>query len=104
MSNIAIVYALFPEVETAKTIARYIVSEGLAACANILAPCISIYEWDGTAQENEEAPVLFKTREDLAQALIARITELHSYDLPAILMWSAEASSAFSNWVRESTR
>lgn len=99
MNNIAIVYALFPEVEAAKTIARHILSEGLAACANILAPCISIYEWDGAPQENEEIPVLFKTRDDRVQELIARISELHSYDLPAILTWPAEVTTAFSAWV-----
>jgi len=100
----AIVYALFPEAEMAKMVARCILSERLAACANILAPCISIYEWDGAVQDNAEVPMLFKTRGDLTQALIARISELHSYDLPAILTWPTEATAAFSSWVNEQTK
>lgn len=99
MSRIAIVYALFPDAESAQSVARLIISERLAACANVLAACTSIYEWDGAVQENAEIPVLFKTGEARAAALIARIAELHPYDVPAILTWPAGATSAFAEWV-----
>jgi periplasmic divalent cation tolerance protein len=96
------VYAVFGSAAEAQTIARTVVEERLAACANILAPCRSVYRWEGAIQEDEEVPALFKTRADTAEALIARIGELHSYDIPAAVVWPIErALPAYSAWVEE---
>ena len=44
---------------------------------------------------------LFKTAAGRAEALIARIAELHSYDLPAAIVWPiAAALPAYRDWVR----
>ena len=101
MSEITLVYVLFPDVEGARAASRALVTERLAACANILGPCLSIYEWDGATKEAAEIPTLFKTNAELAPALIARIAELHSYDVPAILSWpSGAVHGPFAEWVR----
>ena len=44
---IVTVYATFGSDEEARHIARQLVEERLAACANILAPCLSFYRWQG---------------------------------------------------------
>ena len=94
------VYATFGSDEEARRIARTVVEERLAACANILAPCHSIYRWQGTIEEAEEVPVIFKARADSAKALIARIGELHSYDVPAAVVWPISAALlAYEEWV-----
>lgn len=94
------VYATFANGDDASRIARLVVEERLAACANILGPCHSIYRWQGKVEEAEEVPVIFKTRIDAASALVARIAELHSYDVPAAVVWPiAEAVPAYSDWV-----
>ena len=59
---IVTVYATFGSDEEARRIARTLVEERLAACANILAPCHSIYRWQGKIEEAAEVPALFKTR------------------------------------------
>ena len=42
---------------------------------------------------------------DKADALIARIKELHSYDIPAIVVWPIERLPAdFGDWVEENVR
>jgi periplasmic divalent cation tolerance protein len=99
---IVTVYAVFGSAAEAQSIARAVVEERLAACANILAPCRSIYKWKGSIQEDEEVPALFKTRADTAEALIARISELHSYDVPAAVVWPIErALPAYAHWVAQ---
>jgi periplasmic divalent cation tolerance protein len=101
---IVTVYAVFGSAEEAQTIARTLVEERLAACANILAPCRSVYRWRGETEEAEEVPTLFKTRADRAEALIARIAELHSYDVPAAVVWPiAQALPAYAQWVTDET-
>lgn len=105
MSGVSLVYTLFPNEADARTAARTLVLERLAACANILSPCTSLYEWKGALEENTETPVLFKTTSDKAQALVARIAELHEYDIPAILSWNADmVLSPFEAWVYEQVK
>jgi periplasmic divalent cation tolerance protein len=99
---IVTVYAVFGSAAEAQSIARTVVEERLAACANILAPCRSVYRWEGAIQEDEEVPALFKTRADTADALLARIGELHSYDVPAAVVWPVErALPAYAEWVAQ---
>ena len=99
---IVTVYATFGSDEEARRIARVLIEERLAACANILAPCHSIYRWQGKIEEAQEVPVLFKTRADGAKQLIARLAELHSYDVPAAVVWPiGETVDAYARWVEE---
>jgi periplasmic divalent cation tolerance protein len=99
--SIVTVYATFADAGEAERIARQLVEERLAACANILAPCRSIYRWNGAVETAEEIPALFKTRADLAERLIARLAELHSYDVPAAVAWPiAAALPAYATWVQ----
>jgi periplasmic divalent cation tolerance protein len=99
------VYAVFADPAEAQRIGMTVVEERLAACVKILAPCRSIYRWEGAVETATETPALFKTAIGKADALIARITELHSYEIPAIVVWPIERlSAAYGNWVEESIR
>ena len=105
MKPIVSVYALFGTAEEARRICRTAIEEGLAACANILAPCHSIYRWDGRIEEAAEVPALFKTRAELAGQLMERIDTLHSYEVPAAVSWSIDDSiPSYLNWVEEETK
>ena len=96
------VYATFGSEEEARRIARLAVEEKLAACANVLAPCHSVYRWQGRIEEAAEVPAIFKTRADAAARLIERIGALHSYDVPAAVVWPiAEALPDYARWVAE---
>jgi periplasmic divalent cation tolerance protein len=100
MSGIVTVYATFPSEAEARRIALTLIEERLAACANILGACHSIYRWQGAIEEAEEVAALFKTRADLAHPLIARLAEMHSYDVPAAVVWPIErALDAYAGWV-----
>lgn len=81
------VYAVFGSADEARTIGRIAVEERLAACVNILGPVESIYRWKNAVESATEIAAIFKTSEEAADALIARITALHSYDVPCIATW-----------------
>ncbi|MBA2918463.1 divalent cation tolerance protein CutA [Sphingomonas sp. MAH-20] len=99
---IATVYAVFADAAEAERIAETVVTEQLAACANLLARCRSIYCWQGAVERAEEVPALFKTAQP--DALIARIAALHSYDVPAAVAWRIEEAYApYAAWVQENS-
>ena len=103
--SIVTVYAVFADPAEAQRIGMTIVEEKLAACVNILAPCRSIYRWDGAIETATETPALFKTTLDKADALIARVKEMHSYAIPAIVVWPIERLLAdYGDWVEDSVR
>ena len=102
MNAIATVYALFGSRAQAETIGRAMIAARLAACVNILAPCTSIYRWDGTIETAEEVPALFKTTADGADALISAIAAAHDYATPAIVAWPiAAAHPPYAAWLRD---
>ncbi len=104
MSGLALVYAVFADADSAAVVGRAVVKERLAACVNILGGCHSIYEWEGAVQDSAEVPAMFKTTTELAPTLIARIAELHTYAVPAILSWPVEtAHDPFAHWVNAQT-
>lgn len=104
MSGLALVYTVFPDEESARAAARSALHDGLAACANILAPCTSLYEWEGEVRESVEIPVLLKTTSARADALIERVEAMHPYEVPAILSWPVvRAPHAFAKWVNDQT-
>ncbi len=71
--------------EEASRIARVLVSERLAACANIIPGISSVYRWNEEVQEEKETLLVIKTTVAQVDALEARVVELHSYDVPELL-------------------
>jgi len=101
--TVVTVYAVFADAAEAERIGRAMIEERLAACVNILGQCRSIYRWEDKIETVGEVPALFKTRLDRADALIARIAEMHGYDTPAIVMWPIDKLLAgYGDWVEES--
>lgn len=103
-ARIVSVYATFSHEEEARRIGRAAVEERLAACVNILGPCHSIYRWQGNIEEANEVAAVFKTSEGRAADLVARIAELHSYDVPAAVVWPVDSAlDGYAEWVRAET-
>jgi periplasmic divalent cation tolerance protein len=104
VTKIALIYAVFPTADEADDISAALLSERLAACANRHAAVISHFRWAGAVQNATEYPVIFKTSTEKASAAMARIAELHSYDVPAILqLGDATALPPFAQWVSSET-
>ncbi len=74
-----------PDAESARDLAAHLVDARLAACVNILAPCRSVYRWQGKIEDAAEVPVLIKTTAARYAALQAAIRERHPYELPEVI-------------------
>lgn len=101
--SVVSVYAIFASAEEAERIGRAVVEERLAACINILPSVRSIYRWQGAIESADEAAAILKTTAAGADALIARIAGLHSYDVPCIVTWPIDKILAsYADWVEDS--
>ena len=88
----------------ALSIGRTVVGERLAACANVLDGMTSIYWWERSVQESDEASLILKTRGELVERLTARIRELHSYECPCVVaMPIAAGNPAYLEWISQET-
>ena len=97
------VYAVFADADEAQRIARIIVEERLAACANILGPIRSVYRWSGAVETADEVAAIFKTRREQSDALIARIAALHSYEVPCVVIWPIDkVLRGYADWIEDS--
>jgi periplasmic divalent cation tolerance protein len=97
--------AVFANAEEAERIGRTVVEERLAACVNILGSIRSIYRWEGAVQTADEVAAIFKTEHWQADALIERVTALHSYDVPCVVSWPADkVQRKYADWVADSVR
>ena len=100
MSGIVSVYAVFGSADEARRLARLLVEERLAACANILAPCHSIYRWQGRVQTDAEVLLLMKTRRALVPRLKERLPQLHPYDVPELVVADVtDGLEPYCRWV-----
>jgi len=95
-----IAYIPCKDEDEASTIAKALVGEKLAACAHLW-PIRSIYMWEGSMEDGTETVLLAKTDDSLYGALAERVTELHSYDVPAIIKVQAIANKEYEKWLKE---
>jgi periplasmic divalent cation tolerance protein len=93
-----------PDRGSAERLAVAVVEQRVAACANILAPCRSVYRWKDAIQQEEEHPLLIKTTSERYAALEAAIRALHPYELPEIIAVPIERGlGAYLDWVGAET-
>ena len=74
-----------PDAGSAQKLAQRLIEQRVAACVNILAPCRSVYRWQGKIEDANEVPLLIKTSAARYVALEAAIREDHPYELPEIV-------------------
>jgi periplasmic divalent cation tolerance protein len=102
MTEAAIVLVSCPA-ELAEKIAEKVVAERLAACVNILPSATSVYLWQGKLCRESESILLIKIQVSGYAELEKRIKELHTYDVPEIIMVSIAAGYfPYLNWIAES--
>jgi periplasmic divalent cation tolerance protein len=81
-----------------------LVEERLIACGQVIGPISSTFFWEGSVQNADEWLALLKTSEGVVPDLVAHLAELHSYDLPEILVTEvAGGYMPYLDWVVEQT-
>lgn len=94
-----------PDDETARQLARTLVSERLVACVNCVPGVTSVYRWEGAVQEDAEVLLVLKTRADRVDALAGRVDELHPYDNPEVIWLPVLGGApAYLAWVQAEAR
>ena len=100
MTDILLVTTTVAERADAERLARAMVEQRLAACAQI-ERIDSVYRWQGALQQAPEWRVLFKTTEAHCAALEAALLDAHPYEVPAVVaLRTHTVSTAFADWVR----
>jgi periplasmic divalent cation tolerance protein len=104
MNTCFFIYVTVSNNDEAERIATTVVTERLAACANLLGGIKSVYWWEGKVCEGEEVALVLKTSADQKTGLINRIKALHSYDCPAIVCLPiADGNPDFLTWIEQET-
>ena len=103
--EILLALSTFPDVETARRIARQLVTENFAACANIITAIESIYRWKEKIETSAETVVFFKLSEDRQSSFQEKLRSLHPYEVPEIIFFPiAGGSPEYLRWVVDSCR
>lgn len=99
-----LVLTQLPDRISATKLAEALVNARLAACVNVLAPCSSIYHWQGKIESAEETPVLIKTTADKYGEVERAILNQHPYELPEIIRVSlAGGYPPYLQWIIQET-
>ena len=102
-AKILLALSTFPDAETARRIANKLVTEKIAACANILPPAESIYRWKDKIESGNETLVFFKLSEDRQSAFQEKLRSRHPYEVPEIVFVPvASGLTDYLRWVAES--
>lgn len=89
--------------EQSEEIAGDLLEKRLCACVNVL-PVRSRYHWKGELCREEEHLLIIKTTDDRSDAVIRRIGEIHSYEVPeAIVLPVIGGYEPYLRWVTEET-
>ena len=98
------VYITTPDLDVARRIARALVEERLAACANILPGMESFYRWEGAVLNDQEVVLIAKTRSALLVPLTKRVVALHPYEVPCVVALPVnQGHEPFLRWIDAAT-
>ncbi len=98
------VYVTAKNEAEARLIAKTVVEERLAACANLLGSIQSVYRWKDQICEDAETALILKTSANRKTELIERIKQLHSYDVPCITCLPITGGNPdFLSWIEAET-
>ncbi|MFH1464186.1 MAG: divalent-cation tolerance protein CutA [Pseudomonadota bacterium] len=87
--------------QEADSLLTSLLQERLVGCGNILPGVKSRYWWEGRICEDQEALIFMETEEEKVPALLARIPQLHSYEVPKVLVLAVgETLGAYAGWLR----
>lgn len=91
--------------EEAVNISKELVKNKLIACCNIIPGVVSVYEWEGEIQQENEFLMVIKTRKELFEDIKKHIQKLHSYEVPEIIeIPVTNGSESYISWLDKSTR
>lgn len=101
--DLIVVTTALPTRTKADEMAGALVDEHLAACVQVTGPVTSTYRWKGAVERAEEWRCEIKSTKERWPQLQERITALHPYEVPEIVMVAVETTERYGKWVRRET-
>ncbi|OGU21911.1 MAG: cation tolerance protein CutA [Hydrogenophilales bacterium RIFOXYD1_FULL_62_11] len=93
-----------PDAASAEILAKALVESRAAACVNVLAPCRSIYRWQGRLETAAEVPLLIKTSVANYPLVEQIVRSQHPYDVPELIAIPITHSlPAYLDWLATET-
>ena len=100
-----VVLVTTPSLEEGETIARAVLEQKLAACANLVPGVRSLFWWEGRLEEAEEALMVFKTKEEALPKLIEAVKGLHSYTICEVLgLPIVQGNRPYLDWIEDTVQ
>jgi len=91
--------------DQAERLLAALLGERLIACGNLIPTVHSRYWWQGSLCADDEALIVMETAIDRVEAAMARLAELHPYEVPKILTFApSEVHLPYREWVHAVTR
>ena len=103
--NPIIIYTSIDTKENAKTLAKIIINNNLAACVNIIPIEESIYYWEGKLESETEFQLMIKTDIKYKSSIEDLIKKNHPYELPEIIVINIDyGSNEYLNWIKSNLK
>ncbi|MFH1247094.1 MAG: divalent-cation tolerance protein CutA [Candidatus Micrarchaeota archaeon] len=84
-----------------KQIANALVKEKLTACVSFW-KISSVYKWKGKVHAANEWMLLVKTSEKLGKKAEAKLREMHSYEMPVVVVSRVKTDKKVEKWLKQS--
>ncbi len=85
----------------AEELAAALVERRLAACVQITGPMTSVYRWQDSINKDQEFSLCCKTSSGRLAHLIDYFQAHHPYELPEVLVSSAQATPEYARWLQD---
>ena len=100
-TNYVIILVTTSSKQEAERIAQHLLEDRLIACANIVGPVTSIYQWSERIEKAEEFLMIMKSGKHLLAKVTDVVKTMHSYAVPEILSIPVEeGSKTYLDWLQ----
>jgi len=104
-NNYSIIYVTVPNKEVGMLIAKSLVTQNLAACANVIPNLTSVYMWESKINVDSEELLMIKTKSSLFSDVEQCVKSLHPYETPEIISVNIDnGSPEYLNWIKNVTK
>ncbi|MBU6140907.1 MAG: divalent cation tolerance protein CutA [Proteobacteria bacterium] len=104
MKKVILVETTYPNLSSAKKLAKILLDQNLAACVQFF-EIKSMYVWQKKIQNDQEILVRIKTKNSLYKQVEILIKKHHSYKIPQIFSIQInQGSKTYCDWVVKSTK
>ena len=101
--SLSLIISTVSSLKDGEQIATTLTTEHLAACVSLVPEVHSYYHWEGTPQQSKEVLVLIKCLKENVTELCSRLTVLHPYEIPEIIVVNPDeltnvVASSYLQW------